>query len=58
MQWITRVNFNEQGLIPVIAQDWQSERVLMVAWMTFCSRSNKLAASLAIRVAKVASIRS
>ena len=34
MQWITRVNFNEQGLIPVIAQDWQSERVLMVAWMT------------------------
>ncbi len=33
MQWITRVNFNEQGLIPVIAQDWQSERVLMVAWM-------------------------
>ena len=33
MQWITRVNFNEQGLILVIAQDWQSERVLMVAWM-------------------------
>ena len=33
MQWITQVNFNEQGLIPVIAQDWQTERVLMVAWM-------------------------
>lgn len=33
MQWITQVNFNEQGLIPVIAQDWQTDRVLMVAWM-------------------------
>lgn len=33
MQWITQVNFNDQGLIPVIAQDWQTERVLMVAWM-------------------------
>lgn len=33
MQWITQVNFNDQGLIPVVAQDWQTERVLMVAWM-------------------------
>lgn len=33
MQWITQVNFNDQGLIPVIAQDWQTDRVLMVAWM-------------------------
>ena len=32
MQWITQVNFNDQGLIPVIAQDWQTDRVLMVAW--------------------------
>lgn len=33
MEWITQVNFNDQGLIPVIAQDWQTDRVLMVAWM-------------------------
>lgn len=33
MQWITQVCFNEQGLIPVIAQDYQTDRVLMVAWM-------------------------
>ncbi|AVL71781.1 MULTISPECIES: phosphoribosyl-AMP cyclohydrolase [Oligella] len=33
MTWITQVNFNDQGLIPVIAQDWQTNRVLMVAWM-------------------------
>ena len=33
MQWMTQVNFNDQGLIPVIAQDWQTDRVLMVAWM-------------------------
>lgn len=33
MQWVTQVSFNDQGLIPVIAQDWQTDRVLMVAWM-------------------------
>ncbi|CAM5197968.1 phosphoribosyl-AMP cyclohydrolase [Oligella ureolytica] len=33
MQWMTQVNFNDQGLIPVIAQDWQTDRVCMVAWM-------------------------
>lgn len=33
MQWMTQVNFNDQGLTPVIAQDWQTDRVLMVAWM-------------------------
>lgn len=33
MEWITQVNFNDQGLIPVIAQDWETNRVLMVAWM-------------------------
>ena len=25
--------FNDQGLIPAIAQDWQSGEVLMLAWM-------------------------
>src|SRR5690606_31859985 len=31
MQWLDEVKFNEQGLIPAIAQHHQSGRVLMVA---------------------------
>jgi phosphoribosyl-AMP cyclohydrolase len=31
--WIDEVSFDEAGLIPVIAQDFESQRVLMVAWM-------------------------
>ena len=27
------VNWNEQGLIPAIAQDWETGDVLMLAWM-------------------------
>ncbi|HLR81728.1 MAG TPA: phosphoribosyl-AMP cyclohydrolase [Paenalcaligenes sp.] len=33
MSWLTQVQFDAQGLIPAIAQDWQSGKVLMVAWM-------------------------
>ena len=28
-----QINWNEQGLIPAIAQDWQTGDVLMLAWM-------------------------
>lgn len=28
-----KINWNEQGLIPAIAQDWQTDEVLMLAWM-------------------------
>ena len=31
--WIDEIRFNENGLIPVIAQDASSEKVLMMAWM-------------------------
>ena len=31
--WIADLRWNEQGLIPVIAQDWQDKTILMVAWM-------------------------
>ena len=31
--WLTAVNFNADGLIPAIAQDLQSGRILMMAWM-------------------------
>jgi len=27
------IKWNEQGLVPAIAQDWQSGEVLMLAWM-------------------------
>lgn len=31
--WMAEVKFDEQGLVPAIAQDEQSGRILMVAWM-------------------------
>ena len=31
--WVAEVRFNDAGLLPVIAQDYLSQRVLMVAWM-------------------------
>lgn len=31
--WLAEIQFNEQGLIPVIAQDHETNDVLMVAWM-------------------------
>lgn len=32
-QWLTEISWDAQGLIPAIAQDYQTGRVLMVAWM-------------------------
>ena len=31
--WIDEVSFNDEGLIPAIAQDCRTHRILMVAWM-------------------------
>ncbi len=31
--WLTAISFNSDGLIPAIAQDHQSGRILMMAWM-------------------------
>ena len=28
-----QINWNEQGLVPAIAQDWKTGEVLMLAWM-------------------------
>ena len=33
MNWLDEVKFDEAGLIPAIAQDWKTGRILMVAWM-------------------------
>lgn len=31
--WISEVSFNADGLLPAIAQDDETDRILMVAWM-------------------------
>lgn len=31
--WLDKVNWQENGLVPAIAQDAKTNRVLMVAWM-------------------------
>jgi phosphoribosyl-AMP cyclohydrolase len=31
--WLDEVNWNADGLVPAIAQDYQTGRVLMMAWM-------------------------
>lgn len=35
--WLAQVEFDEQGLIPAIAQDAESGRILMFAWMNAVS---------------------
>ena len=32
-QWLDEIKWNEAGLVPAIAQDYKTGRVLMVAWM-------------------------
>lgn len=32
--WLDDIRFNDDGLVPVIAQDAQSGKVLMLAWMS------------------------
>lgn len=41
--WLDRVNWNSDGLVPAIAQDWESGRVLMQAWV------NRQALGLAVK---------
>ena len=33
VEFLEHLNFNDKGLIPVIAQDFQTKEVLMLAWM-------------------------
>jgi len=46
MKAIAKIQFNENGLIPVITQDFLSNEILMMAWM------NKEALSLSIQTKK------
>ena len=33
LPWLTQIKFNQDGLIPAIAQDYQTGEILMMAWM-------------------------
>ena len=33
MTFAQQINWNDHGLVPAIAQDWQTGEVLMLAWM-------------------------
>ena len=33
MSWLDEVNWDSEGLVPVIAQDYKTGKVLMFAWM-------------------------
>jgi phosphoribosyl-AMP cyclohydrolase len=46
--WLAQVRFNEQGLIPVIAQDANSQEVLMMAWMNQASLEETIALGQAV----------
>ena len=37
VEFLEHLNFNDKGLIPVIAQDFQTKEVLMLAWMNSTS---------------------
>ena len=41
--WLDQIKWNSDGLVPAIAQDWQSGRILMQAWV------NKEALALAVQ---------
>ena len=33
MSWLDEINWDSEGLVPVIAQDYKTSKVLMFAWM-------------------------
>jgi phosphoribosyl-AMP cyclohydrolase len=33
IDWAQQIKWNDQGLVPAIAQDWQTGEILMMAWM-------------------------
>lgn len=42
-EWMTQVNFDDNGLIPAIAQDHLTHRILMLAWMNRSALDQTLA---------------
>ena len=47
-QWLQQVQFDEQGLIPAIAQDAEDGTVLMVAWMNAEALAETVATGFAV----------
>ncbi len=45
---IANIKWNEQGLVPAIAQDWQSGEVLMLAWMNEEALTSTIAEARAV----------
>ena len=41
--WLDQIKWNDDGLVPAIAQDWETGRVLMQAWV------NREALTLAVK---------
>lgn len=46
--WLSEVRFDDQGLLPVIAQDEQSGRILMVAWMNEAALLETVSTGIAV----------
>lgn len=46
--WLKQVHFDSNGLIPAIAQDHQSGKVLMVAWMNAEALAETVASGRAV----------
>ena len=46
--WLEQVHFDSNGLIPAIAQDHQSGKVLMVAWMNAEALAETVASGRAV----------
>ncbi|WP_432471352.1 phosphoribosyl-AMP cyclohydrolase [Amphritea sp. HPY] len=47
-QWLEQIMWNSDGLVPAIAQDYKTGRVLMVAWMNRDSLALTIAENRAI----------
>lgn len=48
MDWLDQVNWNGEGLVPAIAQDINSGKVLMFAWMSRAALSQTVASGEAV----------
>jgi len=46
--WLAEVTWNERGLLPAIAQDYRSGRVLMMAWMNSESLQQSVSGGYAV----------
>lgn len=46
--WLKQVHFDDNGLVPAIAQDYQTGRVLMMAWMNHESLQETVKSKVAV----------